>query len=57
MIIIDYSWRYKFWILEYQYGDYQGQENNDKETTSSQGGNSVEQLAVLVQNIIEQGMR
>ena len=35
----------------------QGQENNDKETSSSHGGNSVEQLVALVQNIIEQGMR
>ena len=35
----------------------QGQENNDKETSSSHGGNSVEQLDALVQNIIEQGMR
>ena len=35
----------------------QGQENNDKEASSSQGGNSVEQLAALVQNIIEQSMR
>ena len=35
----------------------QGQENNDKEASSSQGGNFVEQLATLVQNIIEQAMR
>ena len=35
----------------------QWQENNDKETSSSQGGNYLEQLAYLVQNIIEQGMR
>ena len=33
------------------------QENNDKEASSLQGGNSMEQLATLVQNIIEQGMR
>ena len=30
----------------------QGQENNDKEASSSQGGNYVEQLAMLVHNII-----
>ena len=35
----------------------QGQENNDKEAQSSHGGNFVEQLASLIQNIIEQGMR
>ena len=35
----------------------QGQENNDKEASSSQGGNSMESLATLAPNIIEQGMR
>ena len=35
----------------------QRQENNDKEALSSQEGNFVKQLATLVQNIIEQGMR
>ena len=35
----------------------QGQENHDKEASSSQGGNFVEQLVALVQNIIKQSMR
>ena len=35
----------------------QGQENNNKEASSSQGRNSMEQLAKLVHNIIEQGMK
>ena len=57
MIIIGYNQSYEFWILGYQYGDTKRQENNDKEASSSQRENSMEHLAYLVQNIIEQGMR
>ena len=45
MIIIGYDWNYEFWILDISMVTTQGQENNDKEASSSQRGNSVEQLA------------